>query len=79
MAAPEVIAGFFNWLTPYVKWIIVLITPIYIGIGAIFANIALMFIRILPSDSFVMSYIIMGLFIVLGIVFAVLAEKKREE
>ena len=79
MALPEDIARFFDWLTPYVEWIIVLITPIYIVIGEIFANFALIFIRILPSDSFILSWIIMGVFIVLGIVFAVLAEKKREE
>ena len=79
MILPDWIVNFFNFVTPYVEKIIVFITPLYIAIGAIFANIALMFIRILPADSYVVSWIVMGTFIVLGIVFAVMAEKKRAE
>ncbi|MHA1744400.1 MAG: hypothetical protein ACTSWW_00280 [Promethearchaeota archaeon] len=79
MALPEWLVNAFNVVTPLVEWVIVLVTPIYIAIGGIFASIALMFIRILPSDSYVLSWIVMGAFIVLGIVFAVLAEKKRNE
>ena len=79
MALIDDITRIFDIFTPYVEWIITFITPYYIAIGGIFANIALVFIGILPTDSFTLSWIIMGVFIVLGIVFAVLAEKKRED
>ncbi|MCF2140595.1 MAG: hypothetical protein K9W44_11130 [Candidatus Lokiarchaeota archaeon] len=73
------ILNFLAPITPYVKWLIVFITPIYITLGEIFAKLALAFIKILPSDSYVMSYIIAGVFVVLGIVFGVISEKNQKE
>ncbi len=66
-------------IIPYVQWLIVFITPIYIAIGEVFSSIALLFIKILPSNSFVLSFIIAGVFVVLGIVFGVISEKNKKE
>lgn len=66
-------------LIPLVERLIVFITPIYIAIGEVFSSIALAFIQILPSNSFVLSFIIAGVFVVLGIVFGVISEKKQKE
>ncbi|MHA1674945.1 MAG: hypothetical protein ACTSYI_15115 [Promethearchaeota archaeon] len=65
-------------ITPYVEWLLLIIIPLYISIGEIFANIALIFIQFLPTDSFIISYVIMGVFIVLGIVGGIVSEKKQK-
>ncbi|WP_457557506.1 hypothetical protein [Candidatus Harpocratesius sp.] len=73
------ILNFLAPITPYVKWLILFITPIYISLGEIFAKLALAFIEILPSDSYIMSYIIAGIFVVLGIIFGIISEKNQKE
>ena len=71
MVSPSDISKFFEPLVPYINWIILIFTPIYIAIGAFFSNIALAFISILPSDSLVLPIIIMIVFIGLGVLFGI--------
>ena len=71
MVSPIDISKFFEPIIPYVNWIILIFTPIYIAIGAFFSNIALAFISILPSDSLVLPIIIMIVFIGLGVLFGI--------
>ena len=71
MVSPSDISKFFEPIIPYVNWIILIFTPIYIAIGAFFSNIALAFISILPSDSLVLPIIIMIVFIGLGVLFGI--------
>ncbi|MHA1511232.1 MAG: hypothetical protein ACTSRX_05870 [Promethearchaeota archaeon] len=71
MVSTSDISKFFEPIVPYINWIILIFTPIYIAIGAFFANIALAFISILPSDSLVLSIIVMIIFIGLGILFGI--------
>ncbi|MHA1518847.1 MAG: hypothetical protein ACTSVZ_13700 [Promethearchaeota archaeon] len=66
-------------ITPYVEWLLLFLIPLYISIGEIFANIALTFIQFLPTDSFIVSYVILGVFVVLGIVGGIMSEKKSKE
>ena len=44
MVSPSDISKFFEPLVPYINWIILFITPIYIAIGEFFSNIAIAFI-----------------------------------
>ncbi|MHA1583848.1 MAG: hypothetical protein ACTSVU_08150 [Promethearchaeota archaeon] len=71
MVSPSDIAKYFDFLTPYVNWIILFITPIYIAIGGFFSYLSLNFISILPTNSYIVSFIVMGVIIVLGIIFGV--------
>ena len=71
MVSPSDISRFFEPIVPYINWIILFITPIYIAIGEFFSNIALTFISILPSDSLVLPIIVMIIFIGLGIIFGI--------
>ena len=71
MVSPSDISKFFEPVVPYIHWIILFITPIYIAIGAFFSKIALAFISVLPSNSLVLSIIIMIIFIGLGILFGI--------
>ncbi len=66
-------------ITPFVVIVITFILPIYIQLGGIFAGLSDVFLSFLPTDSFIMAYIIMGVFIVLGIVFGVISEKNNED
>ena len=65
-------------ITPYVEWLLLFLIPLYISIGEVFAGIALTFIQFLPADSFIVSYVIMGVFIVLGIIGGIVSEKKQK-
>ncbi|MHA1719669.1 MAG: hypothetical protein ACTSWX_01390 [Promethearchaeota archaeon] len=71
MVSPSDISKFFDPIVPYVNWIILFITPIYIAIGAFFSKIAIAFIKILPSNSLVLPIIVMVIFIGLGILFGI--------
>ena len=79
MAIVDTIRSVLDPIAPYVEWIILFILPIYISIGEVFANISIAFLSFLPSNSYILAYIIMGVFIVLGIEFAVISEKKYAE
>lgn len=73
---------FIKILAPFVplaQFVILYITPIYIAIGEFFSIIALGFLSILPEDSLVLAYILMGVFIALGIVFGIISERKATE
>ena len=80
MVSPSDISKFFEPIVPYVNWIILIFTPIYIAIGEFFSNIAIKFISILPSDSYILPIIVMIVFIGLGALFGIkpdiLAKKK---
>ena len=71
MVSPSDISKFFDPIVPYIHWIILFITPIYIAIGAFFSKIAFAFISVLPSDSLVLPIIIMIIFIGLGVLFGI--------
>ncbi len=71
MVSPSDISKFFEPLVPYINWIILIFTPIYIAIGAFFSSIAIAFISILPSDSLVLPIIVMIVFIGLGVLFGI--------
>lgn len=71
MVSPGDISKFFEPIVPYVNWIILIFTPIYIKIGAFFSIIALAFISILPSNSYVLPIIVMIVFIGLGVLFGI--------
>ena len=79
MVTTDDIAKYFDWLAPYAGQIVMIILPIYIAIGEVFSGIATGFVGILPTSSLLVAYIIMGVFIVLGIVFGVLSEKEVED
>lgn len=85
MVSPSDIAKFFDPIVPYITWIILSITPLFIAIGAFFSKISLAFISVLPSNSLVLSIIVMIIFIGLGILFGIkpdilegIFEKKTE-
>jgi len=71
MVSTSDISKFFEPLVPYINWIILFITPIYIAIGEFFSNIAITFISVLPENSLVLSIIVMIIFIGLGILFGI--------
>ena len=71
MVSPSDISKFFEPLVPYINWIILIFTPIYIAIGTFFSSIAIAFISILPSDSLVLPIIVMIVFIGLGVLFGI--------
>ena len=71
MVSPSDISKFFEPIVPYIHWIILFITPIYIAIGAFFSKIAIAFIFILPTDSLVLPIIVMIIFIGLGVLFGI--------
>lgn len=71
MVSPNDISKFFDPIVPYINWIILSITPIFIAIGAFFSKISLAFISVLPSNSLVLSIIVMILFIGLGVLFGI--------
>ncbi len=71
MVSTSDISKFFAPLVPYINWIILFITPIYITIGEFFSKIAIAFISILPSNSLVLPIIVMIIFIGLGVLFGI--------
>ena len=71
MVSPSDISKFFEPIVPYINWIILFITPIYIAIGEFFSKIAIAFISVLPSDSLVLPIIVMIIFIGLGVLFGI--------
>lgn len=73
------IGGFLAPITPYVVFVVTFVLPIYIQLGEIFAGLSDAFLSFLPSDSYIMAFIIMGIFIALGIVVGVISEKKHAE
>ncbi len=76
------IIAFIAPVTPYVRIIVLYVIPRYIAIGEFFVNFGNLFLDFIPSGTNTISYIIMGVFIVLGIlggVFAKTKEQKKEE
>ena len=71
MVSPSDISKFFEPIVPYINWIILIITPFYIAIGEFFSTIAIAFISVLPSDSYVLAIIVMIIFIGLGLLFGI--------
>ena len=71
MVSPSDISKFFDPIVPYITWIILFITPIFITVGTFFSRISLAFISVLPSDSLALSIIVIILFIGLGILFGI--------
>jgi len=71
MVSPSDISKFFEPIIPYINWIILFITPIYIEIGEFFSTIAIAFISVLPSDSYAITIIVMIIFIGLGVLFGI--------
>ena len=76
------LAGLFDFLeiiTPYVEKIILFIVPIYMVVGGVFANIGLLFLGFLSDQSIVVPMIIMGIFIVLGILGGIMGKSPGEK
>ena len=71
MVSPSDISKFFEPIVPYINWIILFITPIYIEIGEFFSTIAIAFISVLPSNSLILPIIVMIIFIGLGVLFGI--------
>ena len=63
----ETIGKYLEPLAPYVEYIVIFMTPIYVFLGKYMGMFADWFLGILPADNMLIAYIIMGVFIVLGI------------
>jgi len=66
-------------IAPSIGKLLLFIIPIYIKIGEILGGIAIAFVGMLPTDSNLWGYIIGGVFLVLGLVFGIISEKKQKE
>jgi hypothetical protein len=78
----EALTGLFNFLeliTPYVEKIILFVIPIYMVLGGVFANLGLLFLDFLSDESIVVPLIIMGVFIVLGILGGIMGKSPEEK
>ncbi|WP_371802522.1 hypothetical protein [Candidatus Lokiarchaeum ossiferum] len=73
------IGAFLAPINPYVVLVITFVLPIYIQLGEIFAGLSDAFLSFLPSNSYIMAFIIMGVFIALGIFVGIISEKKFAE
>ena len=78
----EAVTGRFNVLeliTPYVEKIILVVVPIYMVLGEVFANLGILFLGFLSDKSIVVPLIIMGVFIVLGILGGIMGKSPEEK
>jgi hypothetical protein len=73
------IGTFLAPITPFVEIIVLFILPIYIQLGEFFVGLSNVFLDFLPSDSYIMSFIIMGVIIVLGFILGVMSDKKKDD
>lgn len=72
-------AEIFETITQYVEIIVKYVLPIYIAIGEVFAKIGLKFYDWFAINTSLMGYIIMGIFIILGILGGILIEPREDE
>lgn len=73
------ITGFLAPILPYVRKIILFVIPIYIQLGEIFMHYGRIVVNMLPVGTTTLSYIICGVFIVLGLLGGILGKSKKEK
>ena len=73
------ILNFIAPISPYVGQIIKFVIPIYIAIGEVFYYYGELLLSLLPTSTNIVSYILCGIFIVLGLLGGFLGKSKKEK